>query len=106
MSSLNILQVVNNSGIPFNVRFLKKGEKYGRSNKLIHQEEEPLVEFYDARYISPEFGMFGQFISRYYVSTLLKDEEDYALILDGGVKDWVLSSENVKQVKQWLNSLI
>jgi hypothetical protein len=101
----DILQIVNEKGIPFNVRLIKKGDKYGRSNRLTHDEEEPLVEFYDARYINTDFGQLGQFVSRYYLSTIMEHEEDCGLILEGGVADWVISAENVEQVKQWLNDL-
>lgn len=101
----DILQVVNERGVMFNVRLVKKGDKYGRGYRLTHDEEEPLVEFYDARYPDIDYGEIGLFVSRYYVSTIMEHDDDYGINLDGGVKDWSISSENVKQVKEWLSSL-
>ena len=31
----------------FNVRLIEKGDKYGRNDAITHDENEPLVEFFD-----------------------------------------------------------
>jgi len=74
----------NSNGVPFNSRIVKMGEKYGLDFCLTHDENEPLVEFYDARYPHTEFG---QFVSRYYYSTLSEDPGQ-GINLDGGIDDW------------------
>jgi hypothetical protein len=62
------------SGRQFNVVLIQKGDRYGYNDCLVHQEDEPMVEFYDARYAGkPEYDPYGQFVTRYYVKTLLTD---------------------------------
>lgn len=76
----------------FNVRIVRTGDKYGREMCLTHEKDEPLVEFYDARY--------NQFVSRYYASTLL-ESGGYpgGLCLDGGHPDeWSVSAEGMARV--------
>ena len=64
------------------------------------QSDEPVVEFYDKRY--PMHGKPGQFISRYYVSTLREDHFDGApargLNLHGGVPEWTIQPEDYAPV--------
>jgi hypothetical protein len=54
-------------GVPFNVVIVRKGDAYGLNDCLTHEKDEPLIEFYDARHDHTEHG---QFVSRYYFSTL------------------------------------
>jgi hypothetical protein len=89
--------VRNANGIAFNVRLVRKGDGYGRNLCLTHEKDDPLVEFYDARYLfSGEAGAeFGQFVSRYYLSTLQAcrmDRRAHGLCLEGGVPDWTVDS--------------
>lgn len=100
-----VLQVVNQKGIPFNVRFVEKGDKYGRNDALTYQNNEPIVVFYDDRY-KIDHPELGQIVSTYHVSTIMEIEEGYTLILDGGVPNWRISPENVKEIKQWLKELL
>jgi hypothetical protein len=44
----------------------------------------------------------GQFVSRYYVETLLGHEG--GLCLDGGISDWQVSAGNMVQIKKWLRA--
>lgn len=88
-------------GRPFNVRLVRQGERYGRDGVLIHDEHDPLVEFYDATYAGecPDAfsGHLGQMVSRYYVSTLLETNwrEMRCLDLDGGVPEWRVTGQSV-----------
>lgn len=89
----------NANGIPFNSRIVRKGEKYGLNFCLTHEESEPLVEFYDARF---DHTKFGQFVSRYYVTTLTGecewshgDSRKTGICLDGGVPDWFVDANQV-----------
>lgn len=53
---------------PYLVRMVFKGDKYGLNFCLTHEQEEPLVEFYDTRRM---YTIYGLFVSSYYASTLL-----------------------------------
>lgn len=78
----------------FTVRFVNNGDKYGLDFCLTHDKDEPMIEFYDARYPLTEFG---QFVSRYYVKSLRGHTA--RLILDGGIPEWTVSSDGMKQVQ-------
>ena len=102
----NFMTIVNErTGIPFHVRFVNKGEEYGLDRCLEHDEDECLVEFYDARYVKG-FKSLGQFISRYYTSTLLETDSEYGLTLDGDISDWYITKKNLTQVKDWLSWVV
>ena len=73
----------------FNVRLVNKNDKYGREWCLTHNENEPMVEFYDSRFSDLNTGL-GQFVSRYYVSTMMEVEN--GLNLDTGIDDWEISN--------------
>lgn len=96
------IQVVNErTGIPFNVKIVKKGESYGRGGCLTHDRDDALVEFYDTRYAGKfEDWDNGQFVSRYFVSTLLDHDGD--LCLDGGVRDWFVTGDNMVDVRKFI----
>lgn len=79
--------VINKQGVPFNVRLA---------------ENDTIIKFYDARYID-KFGELGQFVSSYYVETII--DHDRGLCLDGGVYDWQVSEENMMEIIDWLKSL-
>ena len=89
----------------FNVRILRKGDKYGRDFCLTHDEDKPLVEFYDGRYPHCEYG---QFVTRYYVSTILGTDKwgrgAGGLILDGGIPAWTVSAEDMDTVREYLRT--
>jgi hypothetical protein len=85
-------QITNENGRAFNVRIVRDGERYGLKDRLTH-EGKPLVEFYDATQDPAKFGPRGQFVSRYYASTLLERNYSTGLCLDGGNADaWSLDA--------------
>ena len=90
----------------FNVRVVNKGEKYGCDFCLTHDGDKPLVEFYDARYPHTEFG---QFVSRYYVETILGDDgygpKDGGLSLYGGIPEWTVSAKDMDTVRNFLKEV-
>lgn len=86
----------------FNVRVVEKGQPYGRNDCLIHDQDEPLVEFYDAKQNVALFGPRGQFVSRYYRSTLMEGEYPQGLALDGGVPQWSMSPAGMRAVKAFV----
>lgn len=89
----------------FNVRIVRAGDKYGRDFCLTHdKEDQPLVEFYDSRHPHTEFG---QFVSRYYVETILGTDRygsgTGGLCLDGGNRDqWTVREEDMNTVRKYL----
>lgn len=93
------LITINSRGIDFNVKIVRNGENYGLNNVLTHDKDDPLVEFYDSRYPHTEHG---QFVSRYYASTLLERVRDVGLDLYGGNNDWKIEASEMKTVVDWL----
>jgi hypothetical protein len=97
----------------FNVRIVNKGDTYGRNFCLTHNEDgdKAMVEFYDARHANT-VNKFGQFVSRYYVGTLLCKEGFYGnsieggLCLDGGSPDeWSVNAEDMKTVRNYISGV-
>jgi len=87
--------------IPFRVRIVEKGQKYGLNSCLSHDNKEPLVEFYDKRFPHTEHG---QFVSRYYLSTLTERDNSNGLNLSGGVPNWSIDGDTMNQVTAWLKN--
>lgn len=98
--------VTNKDGNVFAAKLVPAGGRYGRNDCLV--ADEPMVEFYDAEYAGKAgFDAEGQFVSRYYISTLEKDAPRlgrYGLCLDGGIPKWQISAENAYEVLKWLRS--
>ena len=92
--------VTNSNGNKFLVRILSKGDRYGLNGCLVNDKDEKLVEVYDAEYAHTEFG---QFISRYFMATLLEGNSRNAGInLYGGEPKWQIDSQNWRKVIIWL----
>jgi len=105
--------VTNSAGIRFTVRIVRSGDRYGAFDEdaydfvLVHGEPsrhttpgkldvEPMIEFYDTRY---PFTPFGQFVTRYYASTLAERADEYvSLMLDGGSSDWFIDGAGLQRV--------
>lgn len=92
--------VTNSKGNNFLVRIVEKGDRYGRNNCLINNENHQLVEVYDAEYAHTEFG---QFISRYYMTTLLEgNSRNTGINLEGSEPKWQIDAQNWRKVIMWL----
>jgi len=94
--------VTNGAGRTFNVVAILQGERYGRNDCLTHDSPDPMVEFYDATYMDEDFDPQGQFVSRYYMSTLMgigdfsrPRQPGVGLGLSGGNDEWVVTHDNV-----------
>jgi hypothetical protein len=85
----------------YNVRIVNTGDKYGRSDCLTN-DKQAMVEFYDNRFDQKDFMGRGQFVSRYYASTLLDGEYPNGLCLDGGVPEWTVGPEAMQQVIEFI----
>jgi hypothetical protein len=85
---------VESRGITFRVVLLLDGQSI---NYPAASDDKPLVEFYDTRFRhKPE----GQFVSRYYLDTLLSGAET-GLNLAGGVPDWSIDKPGMDVVRRW-----
>lgn len=101
------MRIKNDQGREFLVKILCEGDSYGLDKCLTHNEGERLVEFYDLTYANPEetkdkFGPEGQFVARYYVSTLLEDKGDCGLCLCGHEPVWNIDAKTMKKVRAFL----
>jgi len=86
------------NGITFGVRLIYKGDYYGLRFMLKNEERKVLVEFYDTRY---PHTIFGQFISRYYASTLLEGPVT-GLNLQGNVPNWSIDAGTMDKINQFI----
>lgn len=102
------------------VHLVEPGEGYGEDNKVIYSLENaskhgmdlPMVEFYDTSQ-DPDSFPGGQFVSRYYVSTMLGmdryghdirtiAEQGRAFSLQGDEPSWTLFPDELSKVGTWL----
>jgi hypothetical protein len=78
----------------FNVRIVRTGDAYGLGDCLINNDK-PMIEFYDRAHMhTPR----GQFVSRYYISTLLDRPDGLGLALDAGVPAWTVNADDMRLV--------
>jgi hypothetical protein len=104
--------ITNENGRQFFVRVVLQGDRYGLDECLMHDTDRPMVEFYDYTYANKKtFGPRGQFVARYYVSTLLKDQRQdnrrgTGLCLDGGVPEWQVDALPLNRVLALLEPLL
>lgn len=106
-----MFQVTNDQGRTFNVRMVFEGDRYGLNDCLTHDNDKPLVEFYDATQDPKKFGERGQFVSRYYVETLTdslvsRKCKVYGFSLLGGVDAWTLDAESASKAIEWAASQV
>lgn len=79
-------------------RRVDAGDRYGHNDCLIHQDE-AMIEFYDCDNRG-SFGQdhLGQFVSRYYITTLRERNPLSGLWLHGGEPLWALDCHSVAKV--------
>ena len=103
--------IKNDEGNEFLIKIISENENYGLNDSLTHDNVDPLVEFYDYEYSiargNNKFGEDGQFVSRYYLSTLLanRENEDKGICLDGGIPKWNIDSDSMSLVVDWLEEI-
>ena len=104
-----ILRRTTCNAIPFTVRIVRQGEWYGYKMGIRHEEEMPLVEFYDARFDNEQFSPgLGQFVSRYKADTLLghdgfsSRQPGQGIQLEGRHREWQVDGLTLEQVVDWL----
>ncbi len=84
------------------VKVIRQGDCYGLKGCLVHTDAEPSVEFYDSNQDPDKFGPLGQFVSRYYLTTLLQHDLGAGLCLDGGIPEWSVSQIDMAIVHGFL----
>lgn len=80
-------QLENGNEISF--RLIEKGDKHGRNDCLIYNENEPVIEFN-----SPGYGL----ISSYYLSTFMESRS--GINLEGSIPEFKISQEQVKAIQE------
>ena len=93
------LEVTGVDGRRFSVRTVRRGMRYGLNDVLTHDRDDPLIEFYDASQSAEKFGPRGQFVSRYFASTLAGHVG--GLSLHGGVAVWTVPAAEMAAVVAW-----
>jgi len=90
------LLFTSEAGLPFRAVYLPQTETSGYSGSLIH--------FYDTRF---PVERYGQYVSGYYVSTLLDDYDalcQRGLCLDGAISTWSIDPASTRSVLDWLKT--
>ena len=98
----------------FLIRLVERGDTYGAKTGpspgmcWIHDKEGALLEFYDYDFDFDYDGnkKLGQFISRYYISTLRSSYTPATTIglnLHGGVPKWTINAQGMNQVMRFVD---
>lgn len=96
---MKTLQVTNSNGISFKVQLIEKGMSWGRTNSNVHEENEPIVLFFD---ITSSKDDTYNLVSYYYRYTIM-EIQNRGLCLDGGFpQTWFVTAENIKEIQNWL----
>ncbi|MBM4574852.1 hypothetical protein GS896_27730 [Rhodococcus hoagii] len=84
-------------GRAFTIRTVRHGDGYGVDDAIAHDSTDPLLEFYDRSHTGT-FGPRGQFVCRYYVSSLAHHADGAALSLDAGIPAWFIDAATLTTV--------
>ena len=108
MSTLSTFPFTDANGRPWAATIVRNGDRYGL-NDCLTNEGGTLIEFYDRKYAGRksewghEFPAEGQFVSRYYATTLLLGNPRSALCLYGGCADaWTIDGDSMFRVLSWV----
>jgi len=95
-------KTIQSGGVKFRVRIIRRGNHYGLNNCLTHDEDNALVEFWDGK----------QFVSRYYATTLLGEDEfgeghsdTDGLSLQGDEPRWSIEGPQMARVRAWVRQV-
>lgn len=97
----NLYFIENADGRQFAIKLLEKGDPYGLRSCLVWTDFEHGVEFYDVMYAGSGFDEVGQFVARYFVSTVL--EHEGGLSLCGDIPEWHIDDCNVQKIQKWIS---
>jgi hypothetical protein len=96
-----MLHITNEAGCTFRVRCVRKGQRYGLNDCLVHDRDEPLVEFTDVTPGAPA-ACGHHFVARYLAGAVLHWPDGEDLWLHGRALAWRLCPAQVRQVQGWL----
>jgi hypothetical protein len=104
---IDMFSITTIAGLNLLVRMVRKYDVFGMDGCLVHDESDPLVEFYDRdhEFEGNPANIVGQFISRYYLSTLMSGDQSRGLCLDGGEPKWVIDGPTMQLIRERLSSL-
>lgn len=90
-------------------RFVAKGDRYGREDRIVHNDGEPLIEIYmlrDGRKdLTRIHGARGYFVSRYDLTAFfVLDYDARGLLLDGG-SGLALDGRTRAAISSWARDL-
>ena len=84
----------------FNVRIVFPGERYGRTDSLVNDGADPLVEFYDMKHKDGTDWKRGQFVSRYYATAIAGHK--HSLQLYDWIEDWRVPAQDMIKISEWI----
>ncbi len=102
----------NDKGRTFSVNLVQKGDAYGRTDSLVHEDKRgwgDMIEFWDST-VQPgddckDLGR-GQFVARYYAFSLLSGfDGSVGLDLMGGVPEWKIDAATMRRVCDWIQQV-
>jgi hypothetical protein len=97
--------ISSDSKILMFARLVFKGDHYGRNGCLTHEDDKPLIEFYDGRFDFDAWtGFVGQFIGRWYLETFMDHEG--GMCLDGGIPNWQIGADNTAEIQAWVRGMM
>jgi hypothetical protein len=96
-----MLRITNEAGQTFRVRCVRKGQRYGLHDCLVHDGDEPLVEF-TAVTPGPRCAPACYFVARYPAGVVLRWPDGEGLLLHGRALAWGFGPDQVQQVQGWL----
>lgn len=93
------------NGIPFYVRVIEQGERYGHEDAAVWQDAMPGVIFYDFRFAHYKtFGPMGQQVATYYLQTIIQGND--GLNLDLGIPAWQIDAKTMNDLRWWLEEQV
>ncbi len=101
MNPNKILVLKDNNNV-FIVRFVERGDSYGKKFCLTNSTHDDYVEFYDPRNPFTNDSDFGYFIARYYKQNIMEGEGGIRLY--GNDPAWQISDEGMEKVRKWLTN--
>lgn len=106
-ASERFINIQNAAGRRFHVRAVLRGDRYGLNDCLTHDEDKPMIEFYDLTYANQKiWDERGQFVSRYYAETLLEGDTSRGLCLNGGVPGWSVDAAAMNLVLAFAKGIL
>ena len=92
------------------VRVVFEGDRFGRDMCLVHDDAEPLIEFYDADHdfdIDTDGKVLGQFVTNYGADSLLEyANTTNGITLHGGVPKWKIEKVCYLEILSKVGSII